>query len=91
MHTDQFATLDSNQLDDVTGGNAGAVLRAGGRLAGKLAWPVTAGLAAYDAYQGYSAARQRGAGVGESIKEGGLEALDGATFGLSNWALGRRR
>ena len=47
MHSDHFQSLEANDLDHATGGNAGSVLRAGGRVLGKLAWPVTAGFAAY--------------------------------------------
>ena len=92
MQLDQgsFQQLDSYQLDDVSGGNAGAWLRGAGRVAGKLAWPVTAGLAAYDGYNGYQQARQNGASVPQAVGNGALEALNGATFGLSNWALGRK-
>ena len=90
MNTFDQQTLDLDQLDTVNGGNRGAaLLRGAGRLAGKLAWPVTAGFAAYDGYNGYQQARQNGATVPQAVGNGALEALNGATFGLSNWALGR--
>jgi hypothetical protein len=78
-----FATINGVELDGVTGGNwVGSSARFLGRVAGKLAWPVTAGMAAYDGYQGYSRARARGAGVGESLAAGGQNAASGLTFGL---------
>ena len=86
----EISTLDNDHLDTVTGGNAaGRLLRGAGRVAGKLAWPVTAGFAAYDGYNGYQQARQNGASVPAAVGNGALEAVNGATFGLSNWALGR--
>ena len=77
------STLDHAQLDTVTGGGFwGSAARFAGRAAGKLAWPVTAAVAAYDGYQGYSQARARGAGVTESLGAGAQNAASGATFGL---------
>lgn len=78
-----FETIEGGQLDDVAGGNwVGTGARFLGRAAGKLAWPITAGMAAYDGYQGYSRARARGAGVGESLAAAGQNAASGLTFGL---------
>jgi len=74
-----FETIDENQLDDV---NGGGFWGSAGKFLGKLAWPVTAGFAAYDGYRGYSRARARGAGVGESIGAGLQNAGSGLTFGL---------
>jgi hypothetical protein len=83
-------TIDIEELDSVTGGaSVGGFLRGAGRVAGKLAWPVTAGFAAYDGVTGYNNARAQGHGVARSVGEGALDAVNGATFGLSNWALGR--
>jgi hypothetical protein len=82
-NTDTFSTLDASHLDTVAGGNgwanAGRFL---GRAAGKLAWPVTAGMAAWDGYQGYSQARARGASVQDSLGAGAQNAASGLTFGL---------
>jgi hypothetical protein len=79
----EFETIEGMDLDGVGGGNGWAAAgRFLGRAAGKLAWPVTAGLAAYDGYQGYSRARARGAGVGESLAAAGQNAASGLTFGL---------
>jgi hypothetical protein len=101
MNTSDLQALDCVQLDSVLGGAGegqavkaatsvgGRLLGGAGRVAGKLAWPITAGMAAYDGYNGYSRARANGASVPRAIGEGGLEALNGATFGLSNWVLGR--
>ena len=84
-------TIDHTQLDTVNGGaSVGGFLKGAGRVAGKLAWPVTAAMGAYDGYNGYSKARQQGHGVGRSVGEGALEAVNGLTFGASNWALGRK-
>lgn len=86
----QLTTIDLASLESVTGGqgqgSAGSTaMRWAGkaaRVAGKVAWPVTAGMAAVDGYQGYSAARQRGASVPESLGAGAQNAASGATFGL---------
>lgn len=78
-----IATIDRDVLDTVQGGvSVGGVARGAGRVLGKLAWPVTAGFAAYDGYQGYSAARAKGAGVGEALGAGAQNAASGATFGV---------
>lgn len=49
-------------------------------LLGKVALPVMAGMALYDAYQGYNA--DPNASFGDKIKNAGSSALSGATFGL---------
>ena len=78
-----ITAIDRDTLDTVLGGvSVGGVASAAGRVAGKLAWPVTAGFAAYDGYQGYSAARANGAGVGAALGAGAQNAASGATFGL---------
>lgn len=82
--------LDPQSLDDVSGGSVGSVVRGAGRVAGKLAWPLTAGFAVYDGVTGYNRARTNGASVPAAVGSGALDALDGATFGITNWALGRR-
>jgi hypothetical protein len=46
---------------------------------GKLAWPVAAGLAAYDAYKGYNA--QPNATFGRKVTNAGQNALSGFTLG----------
>jgi hypothetical protein len=79
----EIAPIGSADLDTVTGGwSWGGLARGAGRVAGKLAWPVTAGMAAIDGYQGYSQARANGAGVGEALGAGAQNAASGATFGL---------
>ena len=79
----EITAIDRDALDTVQGGaSVGGFLRGAGRLAGKLAWPVTAGLAAYDGYQGYSQARANGATVGQAVGAGAQNAASGATFGL---------
>jgi hypothetical protein len=81
-HT-EFESISIDHLDTVNGGNwLGTTARFLGRAAGKLALPVTAAIAAYDGYQGYSQARARGAGVGEALGAGAQNAASGATFGL---------
>lgn len=78
-----FETIDLGNLDTVSGGGwVGSSLNFLGRAAGKLALPVTAAMAAYDGYQGYSAARARGASVTDSLGAGAQNAASGATFGL---------
>ena len=78
-----ITALDNEQLDTVTGGwSWGGLARGAGRVAGKLAWPVTAVMGAVDGYQGYNQARANGAGVGEALGAGAQNAASGATFGL---------
>ena len=62
----------------------GRVAKTGVKIAGKAAVPLTVGTAGYDAYKGYEAARNRGAGQGAAIQEAGLEGLNSVTLGLSN-------
>lgn len=76
------STIDGDNLDAVTGGSWGGFLRGAGRLAGKLAWPVTAAMGVVDGVQGYNQARANGAGVGEALGAGAQNAASGATFGL---------
>ena len=66
------------------------VAKTGLKIAGKAAVPLTAATTGFDAYKGYEAARNRGAGVGAATKEAGLEGLNSVTLGLSNWVLGRK-
>jgi hypothetical protein len=83
MSDSAFATIQTTDLETINGGNwLTTGLSYAGRAAGKLAWPVTAAVAAYDGYQGYSQARARGAGVAESLGAGAQNAASGATFGL---------
>lgn len=99
MHSSSgLPTLDLVELDLVVGGDgekqAASWLSRGasgaGKVISKVAPPLKVGMAAYEGYKGYDNARARGAGVGESLKEGGLQAVNSATFGLSNWVLGRK-
>ena len=79
----ELSAIDRDDLDTVQGGvSLGGLARGAGRFAGKLAWPITAGMAAIDGYQGYSQARANGASVGQAIGAGAQNAASGATFGL---------
>jgi hypothetical protein len=81
----QLTTIDLDSLEAVIGGAGNSAAQVAGkaaRVGGKLSWPVTAGMAAYDGYQGYSAAREKGASVGKSVMAGAQNAASGATFGL---------
>lgn len=49
-------------------------------LLGKAAWPVTVGMAAYDAFKGYNA--QPNAPTSTRIRNAGQNALSGVTFGI---------
>ncbi len=83
IRAQELVTLPSADLDAVTGGwSWGGLARGAGRVAGKLAWPVTAAMAAVDGYQGYSQARANGASVTDSLGAGAQNAASGATFGL---------
>ena len=72
--TADVETISLAELDDVTGGAWwNTALRVAGRVGGKLVPFVNAAATAYGAYEGASAyndARNRGAGVGESLWEG---------------------
>lgn len=57
-----------------------------GRAAGKIALPVTAALAAKDAYDGYNA--KPNASVSRKLKNAGSQVLSGLTFGASDYATG---
>jgi len=65
-------------------GKAGGVLGKGlgfaGRVAGKLALPLAAGMAAYDAYKGWNA--DENATTGQKFKNAGRNIASGLTFGL---------
>ena len=86
-----FTTISMDHLGAVTGGaGAGSAALAVGKGVLKKAGPVaTVASAGYAGYQGYSAERARGGSVTSGLKEGALEAASDATFGLTNWALGR--
>ena len=78
-----ITTIDSADLDTVQGGFSwGGLARGAGRVAGKLAWPITAGMAVIDGVQGYNQARANGQSVGQSLGAGAQNAASGATFGL---------
>ena len=87
----EFKGIDSCALEHVHGGiSVWGATKLVGRGAGKLlGWPLTVGMAAYDAYQGGAAEARRGGSTGSIAREAGLEALNSVTFGASNWALGR--
>ena len=51
-----------------------------GRVAGKLALPLAAGMAAYDGYKGFNA--DPNATTGQKFKNAGRNVLSGLTFGL---------
>lgn len=61
-------------------GKLGGLAKGAGRILGKLAWPLTAGMALYDAYKGFNA--DSGASFGGKLLNAGSSALSGATFGL---------
>ena len=82
-HDLELTTIDGHDLDAVNGGwSWGGLARGAGRLAGKLAWPITAGMAVIDGVQGYNQARANGQSVGQSLGAGAQNAASGATFGL---------
>jgi hypothetical protein len=60
--------------------------KGGARILGKLALPLTAGMAAYDAYQGFNA--DPNASFGGKMANAGKSALSGMTFGLSEYITG---
>ena len=60
--------------------------KGGARILGKLALPLTAGMAAYDAYQGFNA--DPNASFGGKMANAGKSALSGMTFGLSDYLTG---
>jgi len=62
------------------GGRMMSGLKTAGRVLGKVALPVTAGLAAYDAYKGFNA--DENASFGDKLKNAGSSVLSGLTFGL---------
>lgn len=81
--TDTLETLDLQQLSDVNGGVPtwlANTAKFAGKAAGKLALPVTVGMAAYDAYEGYRNGRARGESVLKSVGSG---ALNAGTMGIS--------
>lgn len=57
-----------------------SALKTAARVAGKAAVPVTAAMAGYDAYKGYTA--DPTASLAQKVKNAGSSALSGATFGL---------
>jgi hypothetical protein len=61
-------------------GKLGGLAKSAGRVLGKLAWPLTAGMALYDAYQGFNA--DADASFGGKLLNAGKSALSGLTFGL---------
>lgn len=62
------------------GSRAGGLLRGAGRVLGKVALPLAAGMAAYDAYQGATADPE--ATTGQKFRNAGRNVLSGLTFGL---------
>jgi hypothetical protein len=70
-----------------SGGSRIAKLAKGGaRLLGKLALPLTAVMAGYDAYQGFNADPK--ASFGGKMANAGKGVLSGLTFGLSDYVTG---
>lgn len=68
------------------GGKLANLAKGGTRILGKLALPLTAGMAAYDAYQGFNADPK--ASFGGKMANAGKSALSGMTFGLSDYITG---
>ena len=68
------------------GGKFAKLAKGGARILGKLALPLTAGMAAYDAYQGFNA--DPNASFGGKMANAGKSALSGMTFGLSEYITG---
>lgn len=60
--------------------NAGTAGRFAGRVLGKVALPLAAGMAAYDAYKGWNA--DENATTGQKFRNAGRNVLSGLTFGL---------
>lgn len=58
-------------------------------ILGKAALPVAAGLAVYDAYKGYNSNPR--ASTSQKLKNAGINALSGLTFGLSKFATGEMK
>ena len=65
------------ELDTVTGGG---ITWAGVKAVGRRVPVANLVFAGIDGYSGYSDARAKGKGVGESLGEGAVEAVKGATL-----------
>lgn len=62
------------------GRGASRLAKGAGRVLGKVAAPLAVGMAAYDAYKGFTA--DSDASLGERLRNAGSSAISGATFGL---------
>jgi hypothetical protein len=68
------------------GSKLAKLAKGGARILGKLALPLTAVMAGYDAYQGYNA--DPSASFGGKMANAGKGVLSGLTFGLSDYVTG---
>ena len=68
------------------GGKLAKLAKGGARILGKLALPLTAVMAGYDAYQGFNADPK--ASFGGKMANAGKGVLSGLTFGLSDYVTG---
>jgi hypothetical protein len=71
----ELQALSSDQLIEVNGGLPEWVKPVAGFVGKKVLGPVSAAWTAYDAADGFLTAREQGKGVGESLIEGGKNAL----------------
>lgn len=76
--SDSAAAAD--RRESMSGGAGQGMLGRAGRLLGKLAPWATAGMAAYDAVEGFTA--DPNASLGDKLKNAGSSALSGISFGL---------
>lgn len=63
------------------GKGAASLAKGAGRVLGKVAAPLAVGMAAYDAYKGFTA--DSDASLGERLRNAGSSAVSGLTFGLA--------
>jgi hypothetical protein len=100
MSRETIEMIEIDNLEHVHGGAGSSTSKASSSTFKTAATKVGKGLvkgfpaanavwAGYDAYQGYSSARSKGASVGRALGEAGLEGVNSFTWGASNYVLGR--
>jgi hypothetical protein len=63
-----------------TAGIFGKTMKLGGKLLGKIAYPLAIGMSLYDGFKGFTA--NANASTGQKFKNAGSSVLNGLTFGL---------